>query len=57
MDEDKARVSYECASCQGTGETSADIKHTSECKNKIGFPKKICAKTGQAPHATVEAKK
>jgi len=57
VDEDKARVSYECASCQGTGETSADIKHTSECKNKIGFPKKICAKTGQAPHATVEAKK
>lgn len=49
--EDLARVSYECDSCGVKGDIEPEIKHKEGCKPKFGGGlKKICAKSGKAPH-------
>ncbi len=51
--EDRARVSYKCEACMATAEIEADFKHEADCKNKAGSTlKKVCSKSGMAPHAT-----
>jgi hypothetical protein len=50
--EDRARVSYKCESCGATSAIESELKHESGCKPKL---KKVCSKSGTAPHAT-EAK-
>lgn len=51
--EDRARISYKCESCSATAEVDTDFKHEAGCKPKIGGGlKKICSKSGMAPHAT-----
>ena len=54
--EDRARVSYKCESCASTAELESEFKHEASCKPKLGGGlKKVCSKSGTAPHAT-EAK-
>jgi hypothetical protein len=54
--EDRARVTYKCDGCGATGDLEADFKHEEDCKKKgLGGLKKVCSKSGTAPHAT-EAK-
>ncbi|HLY09139.1 MAG TPA: hypothetical protein VKW04_07555 [Planctomycetota bacterium] len=54
--EDRARVSYKCDSCAATSDLEAEFKHDDDCKRKgLGGLKKVCSKSGTAPHAT-EAK-
>lgn len=55
-DEDRCRISYLCETCGATAEVESEFKHQEGCKAKIGGPKKVCSKSGAAPHAT-EAKK
>jgi hypothetical protein len=51
--EDRARITYKCESCGATGDREADFKHDPSCKPKVGGGlKKICSKSGMAPHAT-----
>jgi len=51
--EDRARVSYKCDSCAATAELDTEFKHEAGCKPKIGGGlKKVCTKSGMAPHAT-----
>ena len=50
--EDKARISYECESCGAKGMVESEVKHKPDCKPKTlgrGL-KKVCAKSGKAPH-------
>lgn len=51
--EDRARISYQCASCGASSEIEAELKHEEGCTRKGGGLKKICSKSGTAPHATV----
>jgi len=51
-DEDRARISYLCESCMATADVESEFKHKDGCKGKIGGLKKICSKSGTAPHAT-----
>lgn len=55
-DEDKARIKYLCESCGATAELEPGFKHNDGCKPKLGGLKKVCSKSGAAPHAT-DAKK
>jgi hypothetical protein len=48
--EDRARISYRCETCKAEADLEAELKHEDGCKPKI---KKICSKSGTAPHATV----
>ena len=51
--EDRARISYKCESCAATAGIDAEFKHEAGCKPKIGGGlKKVCSKSGMAPHAT-----
>lgn len=51
--EDRARISYRCKNCSATNELESDFKHDAGCKPKIGGGlKKVCSKSGMAPHAT-----
>ncbi len=50
--EDRARVTYKCESCAATAEIEAEFKHEADCKKKVGGLKKVCTKSGTAPHAT-----
>ena len=51
--EDRARISYRCDSCSATAELESEFKHEAGCKPKIGGGlKKLCSKSGTAPHAT-----
>jgi hypothetical protein len=54
--EDRSRVTYKCESCAATSEIESEFKHEAGCKPKLGGGlKKVCSKSGTAPHAT-EAK-
>jgi hypothetical protein len=51
--EDRARVTYKCEACPATAEIESEFKHEAGCKPKIGGGvKKVCTKSGTAPHAT-----
>jgi YHS domain-containing protein len=50
--EDRARVTYQCPSCSAQADRLAEIKHAADCKGLLGAAKKICSKSGTAPHAT-----
>jgi hypothetical protein len=51
--EDRSRVTYKCESCPSTAELDTAFKHDASCKPKIGSGlKKVCTKSGMAPHAT-----
>ena len=51
--EDRARISYKCESCPATAEIESEFKHEADCKPKVGGGvKKVCSKSGMAPHAT-----
>jgi len=51
--EDRARVTYKCDSCAATGDLESEFKHEDDCKRKgLGGLKKVCSKSGTAPHAT-----
>ena len=50
---DRARVTYECAGCGEKGEFEADFKHKDDCKKKSAALKKVCSKSGTAPHVTL----
>jgi len=40
--------------CAATAEIDSEFKHEADCKAKIGSAlKKVCSKSGMAPHATV----
>jgi len=47
--EDRARVSYRCEACKAEADLESDLKHEAGCKPKL---KKVCSKSGTAPHAT-----
>jgi hypothetical protein len=47
--EDKAKIIYQCSSCEEAGDTQGEIKHKDDCKNRLGV-KKICTKSGTGPH-------
>lgn len=51
-DEERSRISYLCEACMATAEVEVEFKHMDGCKAKIGGLKKVCAKSGTAPHAT-----
>src|SRR5579859_2267564 len=54
--EDRARVSYRCDFCAATADIESEFRHEADCKRKgLGGLKKVCSKSGMAPHAT-EAK-
>ena len=50
--EDRARISYQCKSCGATSEVESQFKHEDGCTQKLTGLKKICSKSGMAPHAT-----
>jgi hypothetical protein len=51
--EDRARIRYRCEHCPATGEVEPEFKHDAGCKPKIGSGlKKVCFRSGMAPHAT-----
>jgi hypothetical protein len=51
--EDRARVGYKCDSCAATADIESEFKHEADCKRKgLGGLKKVCSKSGTAPHAT-----
>ncbi|HZE95885.1 MAG TPA: hypothetical protein VE981_02550 [Planctomycetota bacterium] len=47
--EDRARVTYLCETCKATADLEIELKHEEGCKPKL---KKVCSKSGTAPHAT-----
>lgn len=55
MREDRARVSYLCEKCNAKGDIESEFKHAADCNRTTTLGsglKKICAKSGKAPHAT-----
>jgi YHS domain-containing protein len=53
--EDRSRVTYECAACGAKGDLETETKHAPTCKPLFGTGlKKVCTKSGTAPHATQE---
>lgn len=48
--EDRARITYLCETCKATADLEVELKHEDGCKPKL---KKVCSKSGMAPHATV----
>jgi len=50
--EDKARISYFCESCMVKADMEADFKHKPDCKPAFSGLKKVCAKSGHAPHSS-----
>jgi len=51
-DEERSRATLLCESCGQTGDVEAEFKHKDGCKPKLGGLKKVCSKSGTAPHAT-----
>jgi hypothetical protein len=51
--EDKARVVHQCGGCEEWGDTQAEIRHKTDCKNRLATVK-VCLKSGTAPHAPKE---
>jgi hypothetical protein len=51
-EEVRSRISYLCESCGATSDVETEFKHKDGCKPKIGGLKKVCTKSGTAPHAT-----
>ena len=49
---DRARITYACTSCAATGDFDKDFKHEEDCKKKSLALKKVCSKSGTAPHQT-----
>jgi hypothetical protein len=50
-DEDRARVTYVCESCDVKGDIESQFKHKPDCKPSFGSGiKKVCTKSGTAPH-------
>lgn len=45
-------MSYLCEICGVKGDIEGEVKHKDDCKPKFGSPtfKKVCAKSGKAPH-------
>jgi hypothetical protein len=50
--EDRARVTYQCKSCGAASDVESELKHEDGCTQKLTGLKKICSKSGTAPHAT-----
>jgi hypothetical protein len=50
--EDRARVTYQCKSCGAASDVESAFKHEDGCTQKLTGLKKICSKSGMAPHAT-----
>ncbi len=50
--EDRARITYECGSCGAKADLEPDLKHGPACKPLFGGLKKVCSKSGTAPHAS-----
>jgi YHS domain-containing protein len=51
FDEDRARCTYACESCDAKATVSTELKHKEGCKPAFGGGlKKICTKSGKAPH-------
>jgi hypothetical protein len=50
---DRARITYACAGCAATGEFEKEFKHEESCKKKTAALKKVCSKSGTAPHQTI----
>lgn len=48
--EDRARITYTCETCGAAADLAVELKHEEGCKPKL---KKLCSKSGGAPHATV----
>jgi len=42
-------VAYLCESCDESGDLQSEVKHKTECKNRLSVTK-ICMKSGTAPH-------
>ena len=49
---DRARMTYECTGCGEKADFEADLKHKEDCKKKTAALKKLCPKSGTAPHVT-----
>lgn len=50
--EDRARVCYQCPSCKARADRASDVKHAPDCQSLPSALKKVCSKSGVAPHAT-----
>lgn len=51
--QDKARITYVCGTCGASSEIESEFKHEDDCKRKLGALKKVCSKSGTAPHVTL----
>jgi hypothetical protein len=50
---DRARITYACTGCAATAEFEHLFKHEEDCKKKSAALKKVCSKSGGAPHQTL----
>ncbi len=50
---DRARITYACAGCAATAEFESDFKHEEDCRKKSLALKKVCSRSGTAPHVTI----
>jgi hypothetical protein len=50
---DRARITYACTGCAATGDFEKEFKHEEACKKKTSALKKVCSKSGTAPHQTI----
>lgn len=50
--EDRARIAYECGGCGAKADLETEVKHTPTCKPLFGGLKKVCSKSGTAPHSS-----
>jgi hypothetical protein len=50
---DHARCTYECSGCGEKAEFEGELKHKDDCKKKTSALKKVCSKSGTAPHVTL----
>jgi len=49
---DRCRIKYVCATCGEASDVESAFKHEDDCKKKTAALKKVCTKSGTAPHAT-----
>lgn len=52
-DPDRARVTYACTGCTAVADFEHELKHEESCKKKTVPAKKVCSKSGTAPHQTI----
>lgn len=50
---DRARITYACAGCAATADFDKGFKHEEGCKRKSSALKRVCSKSGTAPHQTI----